>query len=267
MEFTDLTYEKRGQVALITLNRPDARNAYSEAMVDSIVAALDQAADDAEIRCAVLTGAGKAFCAGGDLKRMQRDSGGMFSGGPSELRNRYLNGIHRIPRRIARFEKPLVAAINGPAMGAGLDLACMCDVRVASDRAKFGSAFINVGLIPGDGGAYFLTRTVGFSRALEMMLTGRVVLSDEALAMGLVHELTPPDGVMEAAMTRADALCAKAPIALRLLKRATYMAVHSELHAALDLAATYQGIAQNTEDHREALEALLGKRAPNFQGR
>jgi len=265
MDFTDLQYEKRGQVALITLDRPESRNAYSEAMVDSLVAAIDAAAEDADIRCAVLTGAGKAFCAGGDLKKMQQDSG-MFSGGPAELRGRYLTGIHKIPRRIARFEKPLIAAVNGPAMGAGLDLACMCDVRVASERAKFGSAFINVGLVPGDGGAYFLTRAVGLSRALEMMLTGRAVDAQEALSMALAHELAAPEALMDVAMARAEALCAKAPVALRLAKRATYLAIHSELNAALDLAATYQGIAQNTEDHVEALAALLEKRAPAFKG-
>lgn len=265
MDFADLRYEKRGQVALITLDRPDARNAYSEAMVDSLVGAVDAAADDDGVRCAVLTGAGKAFCAGGDLKKMQQDSG-MFSGGPAELRGRYLTGIHRIPRRIARFEKPLIAAVNGPAMGAGLDLACMCDIRVASEKAKFGSAFINVGLVPGDGGAYFLTRAVGFSRALEMMLTGRAVDAQEALGMALVHELTAPDALIDTAMARAQALCNKAPIALRLAKRATHLAIHSELQAALDLAATYQGIAQNTEDHGEALAALLEKRAPVFKG-
>ena len=266
MDITDLTYEKDGQLAIITLNRPEARNAYSEEMVESLVTAFDEAEADAEVRCVVLTGAGSAFCAGGDLKRMRAQSG-MFEGGPEQLRKKYLTGIHQIPRRLACFEKPVVAAVNGPAMGAGLDLACMCDVRVAARRARFGSSFVKVGLMSGDGGAYLLTRIVGFPRALEMMLTGRTVNIDEAERMGLVNEVVDDDNLLEAARARARDIAANAPIAVRLTKSAVYHSLHGDLDAALNLAATYQGITQSTSDHKEALAALLEKREPHFEDR
>ena len=266
MDLPDLRYEPDGALLTLTLDRPDARNAYSEAMVDSLIAGLDRAERDPAIRCVILTGAGKAFHAGGDLKRM-RDTRGMFEGDSAELRRRYIDGIQRIPRRLARFDKPIVAAINGAAVGAGLDLACMCDVRVASTTAKMGSTFVKVGLVPGDGGAYFLARTIGFPRALEMVLSGRMVDATEALALGLVHAVAEPDALLDQARARAEAIAANAPIAVRLTKRAAYRSFDTDMETALELAATYQGIAQKTEDHHEAVAALLDKRAPSFAGK
>lgn len=266
MELQDLRYEREDHLAIITLDRPDARNAYSEVMVESLVRALDAAEADDEVRCIVLTGAGRSFHAGGDLKRM-RDSKGMFEGGPVALRRQYIEGIQRIPRRLAACDKPIVAAINGAAIGAGLDLACMCDVRVAAKEAKLGSTFVKVGLVPGDGGAYFLARTIGFSRALEMVLTGRIVLADEALAMGLVHAVVERDAVLDEAKSRARMIAANAPLAVRLTKRAAYRSWDLDIDTALELAASFQGMVQNTEDHKEAVDAILGKRAPNFSGR
>lgn len=176
-------------------------------------------------------------------------------------------GIQAVPRRMARFDKPVIAAVNGPAIGAGLDLSCMCDVRVASDRAKFGSTFVKVGLIPGDGGAYLLARTIGYPRALEMVLTGRIVLPDEALSMGLVHQVVPHAQVLDVARERAAALCANPPLAVRLAKAAAQRSWDLPLDAALELAATLQGIAQHTEDHQEGVAAFLEKREPVFRGR
>lgn len=251
----------------ITLDRPDARNAYSDAMVASLVDAFDTLEADASVRCVALTGAGKAFSAGGDLKAM-RDHRGMFEGDAVGLRDRYLRGIHRIPRRLARFDKPVVAAINGPAIGAGLDLACMCDLRVAVRSARLGSTFVKVGLVPGDGGAYFLARTIGFPNALEMVLTGRLVQGDEALRLGLVHQVVDDaDALTAAVRERAAVLCALPPIALQLTKSAAYRSHDLPLHAALDIAAAYQGVAQNTADHDEAVAAFLEKRPPTFSGR
>jgi len=266
MEFEDLNYEQSGQIATISLARPDARNAYSEAMVRSLVAALARAQDDNEVRCVVLTGEGSAFSAGGDLKLM-RDHAEMFAGGPAELRRRYIDGIQGIPAAIQRFEKPLVAAINGPAIGAGLDLACMCDLRVASEDAKFGSTFVKVGLVPGDGGAYFLTRAVGYARALDLMLTGRVIDAQEALSIGLVQRLVASTELLSEAFTLAKTIAANAPVAVRLTKRAAVHAYDSDVHVSMELAATYQGIAQNTADHDEAVHAFLERRSPKFEGR
>jgi len=265
MELQDLRYERDDQLAIITLDRPDARNAYSEAMVESLVRALDAAEADADVRCIVLTGAGRSFHAGGDLKRM-RDGSGMFEGGPVALRRQYIEGIQRIPRRIAACDVPIVAAINGAAIGAGLDLACMCDIRVAVKGAKLGSTFVKVGLVPGDGGAYFLARTIGFARALEMVLTGRIVAAEEALALGLVHAVVEPDDLLSEAKARAQMIAANAPLAVRLTKRAAYRSWDLDMDTALELAASFQGMAQNTADHREAVDAILGKRPPRFSG-
>lgn len=265
MELTDLRYERDDRLAIITLDRPDARNAYSEAMVDSLVRALDAAEADDEVRCIVLTGAGKSFHAGGDLKRM-KESRGMFEGGPVTLRRRYIEGIQRVPRRMAACDKPVVAAVNGAAIGAGLDLACMCDVRVAAEGAKLGSTFVKVGLVPGDGGAYLLARTIGFAQALEMVLTGRIVEADEALRLGLVHAVVPRESVLDEAKRRAQLIAANAPLAVRLTKRAAYRSWDLDLDTALELAASFQGMVQNTDDHREAVAAILDKRAPDFRG-
>lgn len=262
----DLTYTKTGHTATITLDRPDARNAYSEAMVASLIRAIDRAEDDDDVRSVILTGNGRSFSAGGDLKLM-RAHAGMFSGDAVHLRSNYLRGIHRIPRRLARFDKPIIAAINGHAIGAGLDLTCMCDLRIATARARFGSTFVKVGLIPGDGGAYLLSRTIGLPRALDLILTGRIIDAQEALQLGLLHAVVPDgDDLLAAAQQRADLINANAPLAVRLAKSAAYQAHDMTLDQALTLAATYQGIVQNTQDHDEGVQAILDKRAPDFKG-
>ena len=265
MSFTDLRYDLDGPVARITLDRPTARNAYSEAMVESLVHAIDTAERDEAVRCIVLTGAGAAFSAGGDLKRMLHKDG-MFAGGPAELRRRYVDGIQRIPRRLTLAEKPVIAAVNGPAIGAGLDLACMCDLRVLARGAQLGSTFVKVGLVPGDGGAYFLARTIGFPRALELMLTGRLLDADEAERIGLVHRVVAPEELLPAAHALAAELAALPPLALRLTKRAAYRSHDLDVDAALELAAAYQGMSQNTADHREAVAAMLDRRPARFTG-
>lgn len=179
----------------------------------------------------------------------------MFAGDPAELRRRYLDGIQAVPRRIATFRKPLICAINGPAIGAGLDLACMCDLRVAARSAKLGSTFVRVGLVPGDGGAFFLARTVGFPRALELMLRGRVLDAEESLRIGLVHEVVEDLDLQARARALAEELSALPSEAVQLTKRAAYESWNSEVHRALELAATYQGIAQNHPDHLDHLSS------------
>ena len=264
-DLPDLRRACQGAILQLTLDRPGARNAYSDAMVDSLVRALADADRDDAVRCIILTGAGAAFSAGGDLKRMLGHEG-MFAGGPMELRRRYVDGIQRIPRRFALAQKPVIAAINGPAIGAGLDLACMCDLRISARGALLGSTFVKVGLVPGDGGAYFLSRTIGFSRALELMLTARLVDSDEAERIGLVHRVVEPADLLTAAHALAEQLAALPPLALQMTKRAAYRSYDADLEQALELAATYQGVVQNTGDHHEAVQALLDRRPPKFSG-
>jgi enoyl-CoA hydratase/carnithine racemase len=265
LELDDCRFEADDHIAILTLDRPDARNAYSQAMIASMLKAFDHVEADDDIRVLVITGEGSAFSAGGDLKLM-RDHAGMFAGEPAQLREGYLDGIHQIPRRLERFRKPLVGAINGHAIGAGLYLACMCDIRVGSRRAKFGSTFVKLGLIPGDGGAYFLARAIGFSRALELVLTGRIFEAVEAEKLGLLHEMVEPSFVREKAMEYAKMLAANPPIAVRLAKDLAYRSREMSAGDALNLAATYQGIAQNTADHDEGVAAMLEKRDPEFRG-
>ena len=265
MQIQDILYEVSDGIATLTLNRPDARNAYSEEMIDSIVYVLDLAEEDDSVRCLIITGAGGAFSAGGDIKLML-DHEGMFEGDPVRLRSRYKRGIQRIPRRLARFEKPVIAAINGPAVGAGLDLACMCDIRIAANGARFGSTFVKIGLIPGDGGAYFLARIIGFPRALDLVLTGRLIDTIEAERIGLIHEIVDPSELMEHARRRAEKIASNAPLAVRLAKSAVYESWDLTMDGALNLAASYQGIVQNTPDHDEGVRAMVEGRAPNFKG-
>ncbi len=265
MKLTDLRYEMSGHVATITLDREASRNAYTMDMIASLELAFDAAEQDDNVRCVILTGAGAAFSAGGDVKAML-DKTGMFAGAPSELRRRYLEGIHRVPRRLARFEKPIIAAINGPAIGAGLDLACLADIRIAARGARFGSTFVKLGLVPGDGGAFLLARVIGFPRALELMLTARIIDASEAAQLGVVHEVVDGGALMLAARDKAAMIAENAPLAVRLTKVACYQAQHQTLDQALNAAATYQGIVQNSHDHTEGVKAMLEKRPPAFGG-
>jgi 2-(1,2-epoxy-1,2-dihydrophenyl)acetyl-CoA isomerase len=265
MSYTDLRYEKNSAIVTITLDRPEARNAYSLGMIDSLVRAFDEAEEDDDVRVVILTGAGATFSAGGDLKAMKEHEG-MFEGDPVRLRSQYLRGIHRIPRRFARFEKVVIAAINGPAIGAGLDLACMCDIRIAANGARLGSTFVKLGLIPGDGGAYLLARVVGFPRALEMVVTGRLIDTLEAERIGLINEVVDASELMPTALKRAERIAQNAPLGVRLAKSAVYRSWDLGLDDALNLAATYQGIVQNTTDHDEGVDAMLAGRPPVFKG-
>ncbi len=255
----------QGHLATLTLNRPEARNAYSSEMIKELVQYLDELELNPQIRVVVITGAGRAFSAGGDLKLM-RDKEGMFAGGPVELRARYMQEIQRVPRRLTRFTKPVIAAINGPAIGAGLDLSLMCDLRIASSQAKFGSTFVKVGLIPGDGGSYFLTRAVGLAKALELTLTGRVIDAQEAERLGIISRVVDHDALMSTAYELAEEIAANAPLAVQLTKASAYQSLNLSPEAALQLAASFQGVAQNTHDHLEGVNALLEKRPPLFKG-
>lgn len=254
---SDVLYAVDGSIARITLNRPEARNAFSDAMIKGITESLDKAEFDPEVRVVVIRGEGSAFCAGGDLKAM-RDHSGMFSGDPVELRQRYLRGMQTLPRRFDSFEKPTIAQINGAAIGAGLGLALMCDLRVSAQRAKFGSTFAKVGLIPGDGGAYLLTRTVGFSKALELILTARVIDAEAALKIDMVHEVVANDQLQAHVDALASEIAALPPKAVRMAKTALYRSVNRDLESALHITAALQGLIQSTQEHEDAVESLLG---------
>ena len=268
-DFTDLEtdWQPDGEAAvlLVRLNRPDAANAYTPELVTSLCRVLRLADADQAVRCIVLTGAGRSFCAGGDLKNMEKGDG-MFAGEPDELRRRYRSGIQEIPRTFEYLETPVVAAVNGAAIGAGLDLACMCDLRIASDKARFGETFVRLGLIPGDAGTFYLQRVVGYAKAMELTLTGRVIDAGQALQAGLVNEVVAPATVQSRAIAVAAEIAANAPLAVALAKRGVMHGYHQSAREQLDMMAVYQGVAQTTADHREGVRAFLEKRPATFRG-
>jgi enoyl-CoA hydratase/carnithine racemase len=265
-ELTDAGLTVNNRVAILTLDRHDVRNELTGTkLVDDIVKVVDWINANEAVSVLVLTGAGSAFSSGGNVKHMLSREGS-FGGDVYQVQNKYRQGIQRIPLAIHRLEVPVIAAVNGPAIGAGFDVACMCDLRVASTHAKFGETFVNIGIIPGDGGAWFLQRLIGYQRAAELTFTGRVIDAAEALAMGLVLEVVEPNDLLPRALTLAGEIAAKPPQALRLAKRLMKAAQRSELPDFLELCAVFQGMCHNTGDHIEAVAAFLEKRAPTFHG-
>lgn len=259
-------YEQDGHVVTLTLNRHETRNAISEdEMVDAIESACDRINKDFSVRAVILTGAGSAFSSGGNVKDM-RDKKGMFGGSGTDLRNGYRRGIQRIPLAIYDLEVPIIAAVNGPAIGAGCDLAMMCDMRVASEKAIFAESFVKVGLIPGDGGAWFLPRAIGQSRANEMAFTGEPVDAATALEWGMVSRVVEPDELLAAANELAGRIAVNPPSALRMTKKLLREGEHSRLDSLLELSASLQALSHQTKDHAEAVDAMLEKREPKFTG-
>ena len=261
----NILLDLKGHVLWLTLNRPDSSNAYSEQMIVDFVNVLDNVDKYKEVRVLVISGAGRHFCAGGDLKAM-RDKTGMFAGDANELRIRYQMGIQQISLAMEALHKPTIAMIQGAAIGAGLDLACMCDLRYCSDRAVFAESFSKLGLVPGDGGSFFLQRIVGFAKAMEMSMTAHTYDCKQALAMGLVSEVLVEEQLRSHVEKVASLVASRAPIATELTKKAIKHGYRSDLSENLDLVASYQSICQRTKDHFRAIDAFLNKTDPTFQG-
>ncbi|GAC1624771.1 MAG: crotonase/enoyl-CoA hydratase family protein [Nevskia sp.] len=261
-------YEQQDRVVTITLDRAAERNAIGElAHCDELVAALERVQADARVSCLILTGAGSAFSAGGNLRAMQqrRGIGGLDS--PAATRGNYRRGVQKVIQALWNLEVPAIAAVNGHALGLGCDLACLCDIRIAAESAQFASSFINIGLVPGDGGAWILPRAVGLSKAAEMIFTGDTMDAKAALACGLVSRVVPDAALLAEAGALAAKIAAKPAQTLRLSKRLLREGQHSRLSDILELSAAYQALAHETEDHGEALDAFFDKRPPSFQGR
>ncbi|PMR71311.1 enoyl-CoA hydratase-related protein [Halomonas heilongjiangensis] len=254
---TDARLTLEGRVATLTLDRHDVRNALTgSALADDIVATAQWVNRCAEVSVLVITGAGSAFSAGGNVKDMA-NRGGDFAGDVSEVAARYRRGIQRIPLALQEAEVPIIAAVNGPAIGAGFDLANMADLRLASSTAKFGETFLNLGIIPGDGGAWFMQRLIGYQRAFELTLTGRVIDAEEARELGIVLEVVEPEALMARVGELASRIAAQPPKATRLTKRLMKMAQRTELKDFLDLCAVFQGLCHNEPEHLEAVNAML----------
>ena len=254
-------------IITLKLNRPEMRNPISDDdMVEALVAALQSADVDMSVRVVVLTGEGTTFSSGGNLNKMG-EAGGVNDPLPAQTRRNYKWGIQRLPLLFESLEVPVIAAVNGPAIGAGCDLACMCDVRIAAQGARFAESFVKVGLVPGDGGAWLLPRIVGFSKACEMALTGDAIDAEEALACGLVSQVVPNNDLTAAAHHLALRIAANPPHVVRMTKRLLREASTANLTTILEMSAAMQALAHATSDHREAVAALLGKRPPSFRGR
>ena len=265
---TDLVLEESdGRIVVLTLNLPEQRNPISDPdMIEALLSALARLDADPATRAIILTGAGSAFSSGGNLHGM-RPGAGLRDSLPAQTRVNYRTGIQRIPLAIEAMEVPIIAAVNGPAIGAGCDLACMCDLRIASTTARFAESFVKVGIVPGDGGAWLLPRVVGFSKACEMALTGDAIDAQEALACGLVSKVVPPADLLAEAKALAGRIAANPAYAVRMTRRLLRQSRNLELAAILDMSAAMQALAHATKDHDEAVGALLQKRAPDFKGR
>lgn len=251
-----------GPIAVITLNTPATRNALaSQAQYAGIEQACATVSANREIRAVIVTGAGTAFCAGGDIRQMlDRVRDPQLQA--VDDRYHYKEGIHRIPLALYELEVPTIAAINGPAIGAGLDLACMCDMRIAASSARFAESFVKLGIIPGDGGAFLLQRIVGPSKAAEMTFTGDAIDAQEALACGLVSAVVPGPELMDHALRLAQRIAANVPHALRMSKRLMREAQHARLQTVLELSAAFQAIAHNTRDHATRITEAVGRLRP-----
>jgi len=259
-------YEQTGRIVTITLNQPETRNALSDVLVPSLIESLNKAEADEGVSCVILTGAGKSFSSGGNLKEIRAMTQEKKLS-THQIRNWYLDMIQQIPRTMEKMTVPVIAAVNGHAIGAGCDLTMMCDIRIASEKALFAESFMRVGLIPGDGGAWFLPRVIGLSRACEMSYTCDMIDATKADKWGMVSDIVAPEALLDAAMAVAKRIVAHPPLGIRYAKKLLVESQNMPLSGALEMAAGMQATLQNTEDHLEAIDAALEKREPQFKGR
>ena len=262
-----LQIEREGGIVTVRMNHPDTRNALTtREQIQEFVDLCAELRRDMSVRVMVLTGNGSAFCAGGNVKDMH-ERGGIFAGSPYELRNTYRDGIQRIPLAIYELDIPVIAAVNGPAIGAGLDLACMCDIRLAAPKAIFAESFVRLGIVPGDGGAWLLPRIIGIPKASLMAFTGDAIDAAKALEWGLVEQVCTHETLQTEAQALARRIASNPGHALRLCKRLLREGQHMRLDSLLELSAAYQALAHHTEDHQEAVAAFVDKRDPDYQDR
>lgn len=257
----ELHFHRNGPVVTLTMDAPATRNALTgNHAAQAFVDACTRIDEDPSVRVVVLTGAGPVFSSGGNLKHMQE----MFDDSPAKLRQWYRHGVQRLALAVYNLEVPLIAAVNGAAIGAGCDLTCMCDIRIAADTASFAESFVRVGLIPGDGGAWLLPRVVGMSKAAEMSYTGDTLSAQEALACGLVSRVVPADELMPTALALAQRIAANPGTGLRISKRLLREGQHLRLESLLEMSAAMQAVAHKTPQHVEAIRAFAEKRKPQF---
>ena len=259
-----LNIDRDGGIVTLTLNQPETRNALTgNTAVEEFVKACDDIRADATVKVVIVTGSGPVFSSGGNVKDMQRFFDDALT--PDLIREEYRQGIQRIPKALCQLDVPVICAVNGPAIGAGLDLTCMCDIRIAAENATFAESFVRVGIVPGDGGAWLLPRAVGMAKASEMAFTGEAISAQDALACGLVSRVVPADQLLPTARALAEKIAANPGAVMRMTKRLLREGEHASLASLLEISASYQAIAHKTADHREAVTAFIEKRAPRFQ--
>jgi len=257
-----IQYSVDGHVATIGLNRPDRKNAFTLPMVNQWADYLLTAEDDPLVRVVVLTGAGDAFCSGVDLEDFKGESRT-----PLQEKQLLTRHVHRVARAMDVLTKPVIAAVGGVAVGAGMDMALMCDIRIASTAARFSEGYIRVGLVPGDGGCYYLPRIVGTQQALRLLWTGEFVDAEEALRIGLVAEVVAPEDLDARVRELAGEIASRAPVAVQMIKSAVRSGSRMDLSGALDLISSHQAVVLSTEDSHEAFEAFRQRRVPEFHNR
>ncbi len=258
---SDLEYSVADGVGTIMLNRPEKKNAFTLEMVDQWADILVNARTAGDVNVVLVTGAGNSFCSGVDLAGLDGDRT------PWERKSVLDQRVHRVALALQDLDKPVIAAVNGPAVGAGMDMALMCDIRVASRSARFSEGYVKVGLVPGDGGCYFLPRIVGMARALELMWTGDFIDADKAEQWGVVSHVWDDDTFTDQARAFALRLAAGPPLAIRLIKRAAQQSATSDLRTALDLISSHMAVVRSTQDSAEALAAFRERRPGRFVGR
>jgi enoyl-CoA hydratase/carnithine racemase len=263
MSWEFVLLEREEKVATLTLNRPDKLNAFAGNMRQEILEALDAACHDGEIRAIVITGAGKAFCAGGDVNEFVAGTSRIMPENATSERPT----MSKIVALINQVEKPVIASVNGVAAGGGCNLALACDIRIASDRARFSEVFTKRGVHPDWGGIYFLPRLVGYAKAAELIFTGDVINAQEALRIGLVNRVVPHDELNLATRDLARKIAGNAPLPIALAKRGLQNFYKMDLAQALDYEAYAIGICVNSEDRKEGFKSFLEKREPKFLGR
>ncbi|MGB3433344.1 crotonase/enoyl-CoA hydratase family protein [Achromobacter sp.] len=258
-----LQIERDGGIVVATMNQPETRNALTgNTAIEEIVQLCADIRQDAGVKVLILTAAGPIFSSGGNVKDMRRFFDDALT--PESICEEYRQGIQRIPLALHGLDVPVICAVNGPAIGAGLDIACMCDIRIAADTATFAESFVRVGIVPGDGGAWLLPRAVGMAKASEMAYTGEAISAQDALACGLVSRVVPAAELLPAARTLAAKIAANPGGVMRMTKRLLREGQQSSLASLLELSASYQALAHKTAEHREAVTAFIEKRAPRF---
>ena len=258
----DLEYTVEDGVGTILLNRPEVKNAFTLDMVEAWAAALRSARTDPDVRVVVLTGAGDAFCAGVDLSVL-----GDVGEEPLALKSMLMDRVHEVARAVEDLSKPIIAAVNGVAVGAGMDMALMCDIRMLAQSARMSEGYIRVGLVPGDGGCYYLPRLVGMSKALELLWTGDFVDADEAVRIGLARSAHPDVEFASAYRAFAGRLAEQPPVNVAMIKRAAHQSAHTDLRTSLDLISSHFAVVHGTKDSLEARRAFSERRPPSFVGR